>query len=95
MNLKQKLSLLSGMTLPVLALSAYFLIAPVRATAHSSAQYSPCGDDGGCESGSGVCYANNSSGNIYVFCYSDPYNQFPSGPGTCCDGYVTCEYGPD
>lgn len=95
MNVKQKLSLFSGAALPMLAMAAYFLVAPARATAHSCAIYSPCGSDGGCESGSGECYANGSTDEIYVFCYFDPNTQLPPGPGSCCDGYVTCNYGPD
>lgn len=94
MNLKQKVSLLSGTVLPVLAMAAYFLLAPARATAHSNAFYSPCGDDGGCESGSGECYANGSTQEVYVFCYFDGSTQLPPGTGSCCDGYVTCDYGP-
>lgn len=85
MNLKQKLSLFSAAVLPVLALSAYFLFAPARASALScpGGQFqAPCGH-GGCMNGAGYCYQNGSNG-LFVFC--DPY----PGPGTCHNGIVCC-----
>lgn len=91
MNLKQKLSLFSGLLLPSLALSAYFLITPVRAIAGGYC-HAPCGyENTGCQSGSGYCWPNGSQNGIYVFCANQ--NGQPTGPGSCSDGYVTCRYG--
>jgi hypothetical protein len=95
MDMKQKLSLVIASALPVLALSAYLLVAPAKARATSCPTgevASPCGIGGtGCQSGSGTCYSNGTNG-IYVFCRTEngPPN---TGPGTCHDGCVTCEYG--
>lgn len=90
MNLKQKLSLFSAAVLPVLALLAYFLIAPARANAQScpGGQFrAPCGyENWGCMNGAGYCYANGSRG-YFVFC---PPHVGPGGPGICQDGTVCC-----
>lgn len=84
MNLKQKFSLCSAGLLPALALLAYFLFVPVRASAASCPPgefYAPCGT-GGCESGGGTCFGNHTCG-AYVFCNAHG--------GVCNSGCVTCE----
>jgi hypothetical protein len=58
--------------LPVLALSAYFLIAPARANASSCpsghTQYSPCGPGNQyCATGTGGCVVPGDQG-FFVFC---------------------------
>lgn len=95
MHLKQKLSLFSGLLLPSLALSAYFLVAPARSTATGNCEPpqcdAPCGF-GGCENGSGSCFANGSHSYGYVYCKTSPEGGY-GGPGRCNDGCVTCDYG--
>lgn len=98
MDIKQKLSLVTASVLPMLAVSAYLLFAPANARATScpsGEEYAGCshgpGQEEGCQSGSGTCYYSGTNG-IYVFCKTEngPPN---TGPGTCNDGCVTCEYG--
>lgn len=85
MNLKQRISLLAASILPVLALSAYFLMAPVKTSAQScpGGQFKagPCKAGGGCESGTGTCYSIGAHG-IFIFC--------PGGPGICETGSIVC-----
>jgi len=97
MNLKQKLSLFSAVLLPSLALSAYFLIAPTRAGATTCPQGqiwagTNC-DAGGCNSGGGGCYPNQSDWGQYVFCSYDYCQTTWLGAGTCNSGCVSCEWG--
>ena len=92
MNIKQKISLLAASLLPVLALSAYFLMTPVRASAAGPPCHASCGTGGlGCQSGGGFCYPNGDPNGIYVFCKKS--NGQPMGPGSCSNGFVTCEFG--
>lgn len=94
MSLRQKLSLFWGLLLPVLALSAYFLVMPIRASAQSCDPpqcYAPCGS-GECQTGSGACFANGSHSFGYVYCWASP-DGGTGGPGQCNDGCVTCDYG--
>lgn len=87
MNLKQTISLLVASILPVLALSAYFLLAPVKTSAQScpggTFKTPSCKPGGGCESGTGGCYSYGSAG-IFVFCPNHP------GPGLCETGSIVC-----
>lgn len=90
---KQKLSFVVASVFPMLALGAYFLLAPVQAHAFSSCsqtvQYAPCGTGSlNCQSGAGACYQNGSSNGVYVFCQGYPGC---TGFGVCNNGYVTCE----
>lgn len=85
MNLKQKIALLTASILPALALSAYFLLAPVKASAQScpGGTFNARCASGGCASGTGYCYSVGSQG-TYVFCPNHP------GPGICEAGGVVC-----
>ncbi|HWG57561.1 MAG TPA: hypothetical protein VN661_00790 [Candidatus Acidoferrales bacterium] len=95
MKLKQKLSLFSGLLLPSLALSAYFLMGPARVAAANNCPdgdfYAPC-VNGGCNNGEGTCFRNGSDSWGYVFCSDDEGRS--GGPGQCTDGCVSCDYGP-
>lgn len=95
MKLKQQLSLFSGLLLPSLALSAYFLMAPARTAAAYDCPdgdfYAPCGF-GGCGNGTGECNPNGSDTYGYVYC-ADQFGG-SGGPGQCTDGCVACDYGP-
>ena len=84
MNLRQRLSLFLASVLPVLALCAYFLIAPARAVATScpggGMQDGGC-PNGGCHNAGGSCSANGSTNGVYIFCRSDYGNGYPPGRG--------------
>lgn len=87
MNLKQKLSLFSALSLPALALSAYFLLTPARAAAQScpgGMYHAPCGFNGtGCETGTGGCISNGARG-YFIYCPPHP------GAGSCSNGWTCC-----
>ena len=91
MKLKQKLSLLSAMLLPILALAAYLLLVPALANATSCPGgmfKSSCGPGGtGCNTGTGQCVPNNGGG-TFIYC-PNGHGGFP-GPGTCHNGVTCC-----
>lgn len=87
MNTKQRISLLTALALPALALSAFLALTPKQAKALScpggTFKAGPCNPSGGCQSGTGTCYSPGSNG-IYVFCPNHP------GPGICEGNGVVC-----
>jgi hypothetical protein len=90
MNLKQKISIAAAGLLPILALTAFFLVGSPKADAQSCPGgmfRAPCGVGGtGCANGAGGCVANGGS-SAFIFC---PPHQGPGGPGTCSNGTVCC-----
>lgn len=100
MNLKQKLSILAATVLPIVALCAYLVLGPAKASASSCGsgqQYAPCGQPDHstwCANGAGSCFAPGTK-EPYTFCRESPGAQcHAGGPGTCNSGNcVTCTYG--
>jgi len=99
MDLKQKLTLLATSVLPVLALSAYLLLAPVTVSAGScpsGQMYAGYGCTRNyCNDGHGGCEVPPGGGGIFVFCKNSSGQ--PNGPGTCSTtgSCVKCTYGID
>ncbi|HWG57562.1 MAG TPA: hypothetical protein VN661_00795 [Candidatus Acidoferrales bacterium] len=89
MNLKQRLSLAAAAVLPALALSAYFLITPLRAIAQSCPPgeiLAGCGSLPYCNDGHGGCDVHVGQRGVFVFCPGEGYN------GTCVSsGCVQCD----
>lgn len=87
MDRKQKCSLFVATVMPLLAVSAYFLLAPAKVNAFagcpSGQTYTPS-PSGYCSSGSGANYRVGSTSGVYVFCGG-------TGQGTCVStGCVQC-----
>jgi hypothetical protein len=88
MNVKQRVSLFVAAVFPVLALSAYFLLSPLRA----SAQSCPGGQfyagqsctNSNCNDGHGGCEVPLGDQGSFVFCPNHP------GPGICQAGHIVC-----
>jgi hypothetical protein len=97
MNLKQRLLVLAASVLPVLALSAYLFLSPVKvaqASCPAGEEYAGQGcTNNFCNDGHGGCEVHPGAGGIFVFCKTSSGGA--SGPGTCSTtgSCVTCTYG--
>lgn len=99
MDLKQRISTMCAMTLPLLALGAYFMVSPVKVKADDgdcpgATVYSPAGG-GWCETGTGGVLAPGTTNPGYVFCSDGMGGIY--GPGSCPtddSSCVSCVYGP-
>jgi hypothetical protein len=97
MNVKQKMSILAASLLPALALAAFFLLGPLRASATSCpggvVPANPCyiGHVEGCGVGDGGGCVLVGEGGAFYNCPAYPGGpQFGNGEGICESGGKVC-----